>query len=131
MHFVKIFTAGVIFLLLSYSVRLSAQSDSKPTSAVVVSGIEEGRIHYVLNLTAIPSFLERALLLEHLFADSKLLIEKTDISGKTLDLYSDSNNKQEDIILLLNDYINLVIEEGKKVNSEQREQLSQKYNKYR
>ena len=131
MQFAKIFTAGVIFLLLFYSARLSAQSVSKPSSAVVVSEIVENRVHYILDLTVLPSFLEKALLLEHIFADSKLLIEKTDISGKTLDLYSDSENKQEEIILVLNDYINLVIEEGKKLNSEQREQLSQKYNKYR
>lgn len=87
--------------------------------------------YYRIDLQSIPGFFERSYLLDLLFADSKVLIDKTDISSNYLDVRV---SREEDKIVIVNQlevYLAKSKEMGEKTPEADKKELVKKYNKYK
>ncbi|MBK7175371.1 MAG: hypothetical protein IPH84_19635 [Bacteroidales bacterium] len=123
-----------LFLLL-LPLNLLAQTlendKSEKDPIVKIVGTEESRVHYTLDLTQLPGFYEKALVVESIFADPKVVIDKTDISVPFLNIYSSLEYDSNEVVKNLENYINKAIEQGSKLSVEEKDSLSAKYNKFR
>ncbi|MBK7175397.1 MAG: hypothetical protein IPH84_19765 [Bacteroidales bacterium] len=123
-----------IFILL-LPLNLLAQSagnhETEKNPLVKIIGIEDNRVHYSLDLAQLPGFYEKALVVESIFADPKVVIDKTDISVPFLNIYSSLEYDSNGVVKNLENYINKAIEQGSKLSMEEKDSLSAKYNKFR
>lgn len=84
-----------------------------------------------IDLASLPGFFERAFLLDHIFADPQLVVNNSNISGPTLVVFSNKLNDSSGLIKSLEKYRNEAIEAGKSLSDVKKQELLEKYNKYR
>jgi hypothetical protein len=96
-----------------------------------VVSTEASRNNIIVDLTSLPGFFERAYLLDLIFADSRMVIHETNISGSNLELYSDKLNDISQVLIALNSFRDKAINAGKSFNENQKKELMEKYEKYR
>jgi hypothetical protein len=113
-----------------YSQEISHKSTPDSRFAVVVSS--DNLNNYIsIDLASLPGFFERAYLLDHIFADPKLVVNNSNISGPSLEVFSDKLNNTNGLIKSLEEYRDKAIEAGKSLSDAQKQVLLEKYNKYR
>lgn len=124
---------SLLMLLLPFSV-FSQQSNNVTITEKAFASIKssnEANNYFLLDLTSLPGFFERAYLLDLIFADSKLVVNNTNISGPSLELFSDRINDPAQLLKSLESYREKAIVAGTSLNEEQKQDLLTKYNKYR
>lgn len=84
-----------------------------------------------LDLTSLPGFFERAYLLDLIFVDPNLVVNNTNISGPSLELFSNKMNNPVQLLKSLESYREKAINAGSSLNEEQKIELLKKYDKYR
>jgi hypothetical protein len=99
-------------------------------SFVTVSGTEDNQRFFNLDLTEMPDKIERAFLLEYIFADPTVVIVRTDISGDVLQLISNVENAPELIVGHLETYKVKALAAAKELSPDSRNELLKKYEKY-
>lgn len=87
--------------------------------------------YYRIDLQSIPGFFERSYLLDLLFADSKVLIDKTDISANYLDVRVSRDEEKTVVVSQLDAYLVQSKEMGEKTSEADKKELVKKYNKYK
>ena len=112
-----------------------SQSDNgaiKPITKSVSLLTNEGAYsYYRIDIQSVPDFFERSYLLELLFADSKILIVKTDISSNYLDVRVSREEDKTVVSTQLEAYLAKSIEMGEKTSEADKKELVKKYNKYK
>jgi len=87
--------------------------------------------YFAVNLTLLPGFFERAYMLDLIFSDPKLVINNTDISGSSLEVFSNRVNDTDQVVKSIENYRSQAIAAAKSMDEKQKNALLEKYNKYR
>ncbi len=124
---------SLLMILLPFSVFPQLSNNVTITEEANASLIksDETNNYIQLNLTTLPGFFERAYLLDLIFADSKLVINNTNISGPSLELFSNKINDPVQLLKSLESYRDKAITAGSSLNEVQKKDLLKKYDKYR
>jgi hypothetical protein len=110
----------------------TAVSDAKgEVSFVKVISTDETFNYLSLDLTMLPGFFERAYLLDLLFVDPQVVVNKTNISGPSLILFCERSHDLQLVFKSLDDYRLKALNAGKSITGSQREEFLKKYEKYR
>jgi hypothetical protein len=102
---------------------------STPFARIISS--DENNNYYSLELNQMPGFFEKAYLLDLIFSDSKIVINKTSLSEPTLEIFSSIVNDSKEIIECLVTYQLKAIQAGRTLIPAQKDELMKKYDKYR
>lgn len=86
---------------------------------------------YSIEIQQLPGFFERACLAESIFADSRLLLDQTDLKARVLVVLSNKENATEDIINALTTYCMDALKSGQTLSPAEKEVLLRKFEKYR
>jgi hypothetical protein len=132
---IRILCVLIVSLLFIVPLTLSAQQQktnvksTHPFAAVVSS--DSVNNHISIDLTQLPVFLERAILLDLVFADPHLVVKVTNISGQKLELFSDKQNDLNLVLRSLESYRDKAINDNRTMNEGKKKQLLKKYAKFR
>lgn len=124
---------SLLMILLPFSVfsqqSMKAASTENHFASVIKS--DETNNYILLDLTSLPGFFERAFLLDLIFADPNLVVNNSNISGPSLELFSNKMNNPVQLLKSLESYRDKAITAGTSLNEEQKKELLMKYGKYR
>ncbi len=98
---------------------------------VTVVSTDDLNIYISIDLTRLPGFFERAYMLDLIYADSKIVVNKTDISGPALEVFSNKINDTGPILKSIESYRAKAISAGISLSESQKKDLMKKYDKYR
>ncbi len=124
---------SLLMVLLPFSV-FSQQSNNGINTENAFASLtksDETNNYIRLDMTSLPGFFERAYLLDLIFADSKLVVNNTNISGASMELFSNKINNPVQLLKSLESYRDKAITAGSSLNEEQKNDLLKKYDKYR
>jgi len=119
----------ILFPSFVYSQENSKSTEKLPFARVVSS--DEINNYFSLDLEQLPGFFERAYLLDLIFADSKLVISDSRISGTSLEVFSNKINDKKLVLESLETYLEKALHAGKTSSPSQKEELMKKFDKYR
>ena len=115
---------------LVFAATLQAHSQENKPFACLSGQTAEQNI-YSIEIQQLPGFFERACLAESIFADSRLLLDRTDLNAKVLVVLSNKENATEDIISALTAYCWNALKSGQTLSPAEKEVLLGKFKKYR
>ncbi|NVO18988.1 MAG: hypothetical protein HXX13_04775 [Bacteroidetes bacterium] len=132
---IRILFVLIVSLVIIVPMTLTAQQQKSkqkalPPFATVVSS-DAVNNYLSVDLTELPVFLERAILLDLVFADPHLVVKVTDISGSKLELFSDKLNDIGLVLKSLDSYRDKAIHDNKTLDEGKKKQLLKKYSKFR
>lgn len=120
---------ALICALLFVATQQAHSQENKPFARL--SGQTAEQNIYSIEIRQLPGFFERACLAESIFADSRLLLDRTDLNAQVLVVISNKENAKEDIINALTAYCMDALKSGQTLSPDEKEVLLGKFKKYR
>jgi hypothetical protein len=127
--YLAFFISSIVPLSVFSQTGKSLVTSDQPVAVVVSS--DEINNNISLDLTRIPDFFRRAYLLDLLFSDPTLVVNNSNISGPSLELFSNKVNDVKQVLTTLETYYDKAILAEKTLNESQKNELMKKYAKYR
>jgi hypothetical protein len=130
---VKGIVLALLIIVLPFSV--FSQKSNNDTKAennfATLKSADEVNNYFLVDMTTFPGFFEKAYFLDLIFADSKLVVNNSNISGSTLELFSDRINDTEQLLKSLEEYCKKALSASTILKENEKQELVAKYNKYR
>jgi hypothetical protein len=124
---------GIMLALLPFTG--SGQNLPESTKPVKVfasiTGSNGTNTYYSADLTQLPEFFERAFLLDLLFANPKLVVNNSNINGKSLEIFSSSEFDSAQVLNTLQVFHDEAAKANREYSDVQKKELLKKYEKYK
>jgi hypothetical protein len=127
--YLAFFISSIVPLYVFSQSGKSIKTPCQPVAVVVST--DENNNNISVDLTRIPDFFGRAYLLDLLFSDPVLVVNNSNISGPSLELFSNKVNDINKVLNALETYYEKAILAEETLNESQKDELSKKYAKYR
>jgi hypothetical protein len=120
-------------MMLPFSVFSQQAGEVKQPGKAFVTLISSNDVnnYFSLDLENLPGFFEKAYLLDLIFADPNLVVNNTNISGSSLELFSNKMNDPVQLLKSLESYREKATTAGTSLSEEKKKDLLKKYDKYR
>jgi hypothetical protein len=125
--------AGLLVLFLPLSGKGQQNSSGTVQAGAFSTDVssDQVNIYFSADLLQLPVFFERAFFLQLVFADTKMVVNNSNISGATLEIFSSRENDPVQIKASLEVYRNQALEAEKNMPADQKKELVNKYEKFR
>lgn len=123
---------GLIFgIILASGILLQASGQTQPKPFARLVSSDETNRYFELDLSQLPSFFEKAYLLDNLFGDSLVVVQNSSLKNEFLPLICNNNLKTEKVLLHLEDLKARVIKAAVSISESEKAIIERKFAKYR
>ena len=124
---------GMLFLLLPFTGKAQkANSNNSATKAfAVIKSVDNTNTYFTADLMQLPTFFEKAFFLDLIFSDNQLVVDKSILSGASIELFSSLEHDPSAVLVSLKAYQEKAIEAETNFSAEKKAELLKKYDKFR